>query len=179
MPSRTLVNTAVTAGGAATFQIDPHKEYTVESCKRLHLKGGINLFDCYAGQNVFCVNGAVDFDFFSGGGPEKPNAILSARMAIDSVAVGKTFKMENVYYDLDKWNLRQSSRAELERLYAILMQFPSMTVELSSHTDSRGSDDYNQTLSANRARACYEYLMVKGIAPVSYTHLTLPTTPYV
>jgi len=165
MPGHKLVNTAVTAGGAVTFRIDPKKEYSVESCKKLYLRNGINIFNCYDGENVFCANGAVDFDFFSGGGPEQPNAVLSARMAIDSVAVGKTFKLENVYYDLDKWYLRSSSKAELDRLYAILVNFPSMTVELSSHTDSRGSDTYNEDLSANRARACYEYLVVKGISP--------------
>lgn len=165
MPTYQLVSTAITSKGVASFFIDPVKEYSVETCKRLYIKGGINLFNCYDNsQDLFCINGASTVNFMSGGGADKPNAFLRASIGLDSVAVGKTFKLENVYYDLDKWKLRRSSKRELDKLYAILMQFPTMRVELASHTDSRGSDSYNDKLSNNRANSCYEYLISKGIA---------------
>ena len=160
-----LIKTAyTTTKGSTSFFIDPMKEYAVETCKQLYLKGGINLFNCYDTEdNLFCVNGASEFDFMSAGGADKPRAFLSASVGLDSITVGKTFQLENVYYDLDKWRLRSSSKKELNKLYSILSQFPSLTVELSSHTDSRGSDNYNEKLSSNRANSCYEYLISKGI----------------
>ena len=165
MPSNELVATKSTIRGTAVFFIDPEKEYTVETCKRLYLNAGINIFNCHDEGSIFCINGASSFDFTSGGGADKPNAFLNAQLAIDSVAVGKTFKLDNVYYDLGKANLRYSSKKELNKLYNILNQFPSMVVELSSHTDVRGSSAFNDKLSSNRANSCYNYLTGKGISP--------------
>lgn len=173
LPSYDLITTTTTYNGMGSFFVDPYKEYAVETCKRLHIKGGVNIFSCQDEGMIFCLNGAYDFDFASGGGHGKPNALLRARIAIDSISIGKTFTLENVYYDLDKWNLRNSSKRELNKLYNILVQYPSMVVELSSHTDSRGSHDYNNTLSSNRANSCFEYLVSKGIeahriVPIGY-----------
>lgn len=84
-------------------------------------------------------------------------------MAIDSITIGKTFKMDNVYYDSNKATLRGSSKKELNKLYDLLMAYPTMVVELASHTDSRGSMGHNERLSSYRAISCYEYLVGKGI----------------
>jgi len=163
MPENTLVATEYTIDGYASFFIDPKKEYKVETCKRLHINGGINVFNCFKDGKIFCLNGATEFNYTAGGGANKPSALLHAKIAIDSVAVGKTFKLDNVYYDTGKWSLRKSSKNELNRLIKILNQFPSMVVELSSHTDSRGSDEYNLDLSTKRAQSCSDYLLSKGI----------------
>ncbi len=165
MPEDSLVATEYTVNGFASFFIDPRKEYKVETCKRLHINGGINVFNCFAEGKIFCLNGASEFNYTAGGGINKPNALLEAKIALDSVSVGKTFKLENVYYDTGKWNLRRASKKELNKLIGILEQFPSMIVELSSHTDSRGSDEFNMELSAKRAQSCYDYLIEKGISP--------------
>jgi len=164
MPADSLLQVEYTINGRASFFIDPRKEYMVETCKRLHIKGGINVFNCFKEGKIFCLNGASEFNYSAGGGINKPNALLQAKIALDSVAVGKTFKLENVYYDTGKWSLRKTTKKQLNKLVEILVQFPSMRVELSSHTDSRGSDDYNLDLSRKRANSCLEYLITQGIS---------------
>lgn len=163
MPEEQLISTATTKRGRTGFRLISGKEYMVKSCKSLFVPGGINLFNCYEDEKIFCTTGAFDYDFMTVGGTESPNAILTAKMAIDSIVVGKTFQMANVYYDLNKSNLRESTKQELDKLYNLLVQYPGMVVELASHTDSRGGFTYNQELSAARAQSCFEYLLGKGI----------------
>lgn len=78
---------------------------------------------------------------------------------------GDTIKIENIYYDLDRWNIRPDAAIELDKLYAILIEYPTMKIELRSHTDSRAPDDYNLILSQRRATSAVNYLISKGIDP--------------
>lgn len=80
------------------------------------------------------------------------------------------FTLPEVRYPLDQWTLLVdstiNSKDSLDYVYNLLREYPGMVLELNSHTDSRGNDDYNQRLSVNRARACYKYLVEeKGIDP--------------
>jgi OOP family OmpA-OmpF porin len=81
------------------------------------------------------------------------------------IEVGQVFRLNNVFFDFDKWDLRSESFVELDRVVKLLNDNPSMEIELSAHTDSFGADDYNFKLSDNRAKSCMEYLLSKGIAP--------------
>ncbi len=76
---------------------------------------------------------------------------------------GDTFVLNNVYYDLDKSNIRPDAAIELDKLVLILKQHPTMRIELSSHTDSRASDAYNMALSQRRAASAVAYLVKQGI----------------
>jgi len=78
--------------------------------------------------------------------------------------VGKTFELENIYYDFDKHNIRPDAAAILDELVRTLRDNPTLRIELSSHTDSRGSDAYNMALSQRRAQAAVDYLVSRGIA---------------
>ncbi|MGK6352365.1 OmpA family protein [Parapedobacter sp. DT-150] len=78
--------------------------------------------------------------------------------------VGRTFELENIYYDFDKHNIRPDAAAVLDELVRTLRDNPTLKIELSSHTDSRGSDAYNLALSQRRAQAAVEYLISRGIA---------------
>ncbi len=69
-----------------------------------------------------------------------------------------------VLYEVNKWDLLPSSKDSLNYLYNLLIQNPTLKIELSSHTDSRGSVKDNDTLSIRRARSCVDYLVSKGIA---------------
>lgn len=80
------------------------------------------------------------------------------------IEIGQVFRLNNVFFDFDKWDLRPESFVELDRVVKLLKDNPSMEIELSAHTDSFGSDDYNFKLSDNRARSCMEYILSKGIA---------------
>ncbi|MFL5743058.1 MAG: OmpA family protein [Niastella sp.] len=81
----------------------------------------------------------------------------------DVPPVEEAIVMDNVYYDFDKATLRDESHASLDKLVAMLNAHPDISIELSAHTDNKGSEDYNQRLSEARARACVAYLISKGI----------------
>ena len=85
------------------------------------------------------------------------------------IEVGQVVRLNNVFFDFDKWNLRPESFVELDRVVKLLNENPAIEIEMGAHTDSRGSDDYNYKLSDNRARSCMEYLLSKGIAPSRIT----------
>ncbi|MFC7526899.1 OmpA family protein [Parapedobacter sp. GCM10030251] len=78
--------------------------------------------------------------------------------------VGRNFELENIYYDFDKHNIRPDASAILDELVRTLRDNPTLKIELSSHTDSRGSDAYNLGLSQRRAQAAVDYLVGRGIA---------------
>lgn len=74
------------------------------------------------------------------------------------------FIIKNIYYDFDKSNLRSESKTVLDTtLLAIMNENPQIIVEISSHTDSRGEDDYNMKLSQRRAESVVNYLIQSGI----------------
>ena len=79
------------------------------------------------------------------------------------VPTGTVIVLENIYYDFGKWNIRAGAARELDALSALMKRFPSMEIELSSHTDCRGSDDYNKDLSLKRAEAAHRYLVARGV----------------
>lgn len=78
--------------------------------------------------------------------------------------VGDTFELENIYYDFDKHNIRPDAAAILDELVRTLRDNPTLKIELSSHTDSRGSNAYNEALSQRRAQSAVDYLVSRGIA---------------
>lgn len=81
----------------------------------------------------------------------------------DKFEPGKTYVLKNIYYDFDKSNIRPDAAKELDKLLAILMENPGISIELGSHTDSRGADQYNQWLSQKRANSAAQYLIDRGI----------------
>ncbi|MFH1321865.1 MAG: OmpA family protein [Bacteroidota bacterium] len=81
---------------------------------------------------------------------------------LDQIVINKPIVLENIYYDYDKWNIRPDAAFELDKLVKVLEENPEITIELSSHTDSRGSDKYNMTLSQKRAGSAVNYIITVG-----------------
>nr|WP_240348244.1 OmpA family protein [Longitalea arenae] len=79
------------------------------------------------------------------------------------IEIGQVVRLNNVFFDFDKWDLRPESNVELDRVVKLLKENPAIEIELSAHTDSKGSDEYNFRLSDNRAKSCVEYIISKGI----------------
>lgn len=71
--------------------------------------------------------------------------------------------LRNIYYDYDKWEIRDDAALELNKLAELMRIYPTMRIELSSHTDARGDDLYNYALSRNRANSAVDYLISLGI----------------
>jgi len=97
------------------------------------------------------------------------------------IEIGQIVRLNNVFFDFDKWDLRSESFVELDRVVKLLEENPAIEIEMSAHTDSYGSDDYNFKLSDNRARSVMEYILSKGIAPgriISHGYgETIPVVP--
>ena len=83
----------------------------------------------------------------------------------EPIVLEKVFVLEDVYYDFDKYYIRPDAAVELDEVVALMQQYRSMKIELGSHTDARGSRQYNQRLSQNRANAAVEYIISRGIDP--------------
>jgi len=82
---------------------------------------------------------------------------------LKNVAVGSVIVLRNIFFDFDKATLRPESTNELERLIKLLNDLPTLKIEISSHTDSKGSDTYNMTLSQARSESVVGYLITHGI----------------
>lgn len=74
-----------------------------------------------------------------------------------------------IYFDLDKWNIREDAAVELAKIVEVLHENPKMKIAIRSHTDSRQTHQYNQILSDKRAQATRDWLIAKGIAPERLT----------
>ncbi len=72
------------------------------------------------------------------------------------------FEMPPIYFDYDKWNIRSDSKKVLDKLALKLEKYKSVYIKISSHTDSRGTDSYNQVLSERRAESTRNYLALVG-----------------
>jgi len=83
-------------------------------------------------------------------------------IAMKKIIQDENIALDNIYYDYDKWFIRKDARPALENLVRILKRNP-IIVELGSHTDSRGEDEYNMTLSDKRAEAAVDYIVSRGI----------------
>ena len=86
------------------------------------------------------------------------------RIMLNPVRVGETLQLTNVFYEIDSWELKNESIAELEKLCTLLKENSDIIVEVGGFTDSTGEADYNQTLSEKRAKSVVDYLTGKGIA---------------
>lgn len=86
-----------------------------------------------------------------------------ADFEVEEIIIDKPIVLENIYYDFDKWNIREDAARELDRLAKILKDNPDIYIEMGSHTDSRGKDMYNIVLSQKRAKAAVDFLISRGI----------------
>ena len=77
---------------------------------------------------------------------------------------GKVSTLENIYFDLNKSIIREDAKVELNKLVELMSDNPEIVVEISSHTDARGSDELNMKLSESRSQAAVDYIVSKGIS---------------
>jgi peptidoglycan-associated lipoprotein len=88
-------------------------------------------------------------------------------------SITKPVLIENIFYDFDRATLREESKESLNEIVTMLEDNPNVTIELSAHTDRKGSDEYNINLSQRRAQSVVDYLISAGIekerlTPVGY-----------
>ena len=78
--------------------------------------------------------------------------------------LAKVLDIPIIYFDFDKFDIRYDAEIELQKVLAVLNKYPTMNIDIRSHTDCRATMSYNETLSENRAQSTRQYLIDKGIA---------------
>jgi len=89
----------------------------------------------------------------------KSDKPFNIRVLLQPIEVGNKVVLKNIFFDTNKFDLRVESRSELQELVNFLAYNPSLKIEISGHTDNAGNDELNQTLSENRAKAVYQFLL--------------------
>ena len=77
--------------------------------------------------------------------------------------LAKILDVSIIYFDLDKWNIRPDAAEDLEKIIAVMNQYPNMSIDIRSHTDSRQTHKYNELLSDRRAKSTLEFMVKNGI----------------
>lgn len=91
------------------------------------------------------------------------NISFEKNLILEKIILNKSIVLENIYYDLDKADIRNDAALELNKLVRILIDNPKISIELSSHTDDRATVEYNLDLSQRRAQSAVNYIISKGI----------------
>ncbi len=96
---------------------------------------------------------------------EVTNVTLDTTIVLEPLILERSIVLDNIYYDLDRAEIRPDAAEELDKLVQILKDNPSIRIELSSHTDARATDAYNDALSQRRAESAVDYIVSQGIDP--------------
>ena len=144
------------------FIFEPGNHYTIMIRKKgffnKRIQAYVDIKDC-----ILCFDGLGKvepgvLDLMSRG-----NSIgtFLANIDMEPIAINKTYAIDNIYYEFDKAEITPSAEVELNKLVTLLQDNQQVIVELGSHTDARGNDDYNLKLSEKRAAAAVAYLVAK------------------
>ena len=133
--------------GKCTFTLDPETNYRLEASKETG-EPDTKYLTVTATQSTV--------------GKHAPTTLYSV-LELEKVKKGIAIKIENIYYDLDKWYIRPDAAKELDKLVKVMKDNPTLEIELSSHTDCRATIKYNQQLSSKRAESAVAYLASQGI----------------
>ncbi|TNF47531.1 MAG: OmpA family protein [Bacteroidetes bacterium] len=125
--------------GIVTIKVDRNKSYWAHASKK----------------------GFVD-DNVAFNSSNENDKLIDLELKLPPIVKGDKFKLENIFYDLNKATLRPESKLALDKLADFIIK-NELKIELSSHTDARGSDAYNLKLSQARAQSCVDYLITKGV----------------
>ncbi len=136
--------TSQSGSGSFSFQIDANSDYQLVGKK-----------DSYI-SNIEKVS--------TKGLTRSQTLYVELEVGVEKVEAGKALTLQNIYYDLNKANVKQDASSDLEKLTIFLQDNPSFKVEIASHTDNQGADDYNLKLSLERAQNVVTYLVSKGIS---------------
>lgn len=88
---------------------------------------------------------------------------VNININLDPVSRGSVSTLQNIFFDVDKYELKEKSITELEKVVQFMRENPLIRVEIGGHTDNTGNASYNIQLSEKRAAAVYQYILDKGI----------------
>jgi outer membrane protein OmpA-like peptidoglycan-associated protein/tetratricopeptide (TPR) repeat protein len=94
---------------------------------------------------------------------QKANKPFQIEVPLSTIEIGKTSILKNVFFDVNRYDLKPESQSALQNLINFMALNPSVRIELAGYTDNMGNDQLNQTLSQNRAKSVYDYLVNHGV----------------
>ncbi|HRW22727.1 MAG TPA: OmpA family protein, partial [Bacteroidales bacterium] len=94
---------------------------------------------------------------------EDPSEPYIMNIPLQPIREGVTVVLKNIFFDFNKFELKSESYPELKKVIDFMVLNPHVKIEIGGHTDNVGNKDFNQTLSNNRAKAVYTYLINNGI----------------
>ena len=97
------------------------------------------------------------------------NVEFDTKVHLDRIVIEKPIVLNNIYYDLDKADIRKDAEPVLDSLVMIMNDNPDIFIELGSHTDDRAGDQYNMDLSRRRAISAVRYIINSGVEPERIT----------
>lgn len=154
--------------GATVKVIDENNEEVLSTITDSEGNYSLEL-DCNQGNFVRALmEGYVPFEEYIGVSDGKPK-IIDFYLERDLITAGfgddlaKLLQLSTIYFDFDKYNIRKDSEIEVEKVIAAMEKYPSLKIQVNSHTDSRGPAAYNLWLSQKRAESTINYMIAKGI----------------
>jgi peptidoglycan-associated lipoprotein len=137
--------------GDFVFNTEPNKKYKIMAFKDFYIPAEAE-FDTSVQGKVY-----IDLQM-------KVESYYDAEDIINKKEDGTVLiELENIYFDLDKWNIKPQAAQVLDVLVNLLKKYPYMEIQIGSHTDTRASNMYNLRLSNKRAASALEYLVQNGI----------------
>ncbi len=133
------------AGGSVSVVVSPNRMLKVTAAKT----------DYFTRSETIPTTGLLDAD--------ADTIVLAVRLILEPIVRDVEITISNIYYDYDKASLRADALPVLDTLAGILIENPTLSVEIGSHTDSRGNSTYNLRLSQARAQSVVNYLVSKGV----------------
>lgn len=134
------------------YQLKPGREYSLQVSKEGYFKQEMTV----STSGIQLIRGAADL-------------YLERIVYLNPIEINKEIVLEDIYYDFDKWDIREDAKPSLLRLKKIMQDNPEIDIQLSSHTDCRGTEDYNLELSQKRAQSARQFLISQGIDPERIT----------
>lgn len=145
------IDTLITDGEGMYFfeAMSPDTEYKIFAHKNGYLNPDGKLI------NTQGVTQSISLDSLNG---------FDMNFVLQKIEKNKEYEIRDIYYDLDKYELRPASVVELDKIVSMLNNNPDICIQINSHTDERASDTYNKILSNNRAKSVVDYLNSQGIS---------------
>jgi len=140
-PKGILSKVQTNSAGQFSFVLNENSDYQLKGEKNAYLADNLNTFSTTS---------------------LAPSTVVKRNLYLEKIELKKAIRVDNIYYDLDKSDIRPDAALELDKLIMILKDNPTIVIELGSHTDSRADDDYNMALSRRRAKAAAAYIVDVG-----------------
>ncbi len=128
------------------------KDYKIKASK----VGYLNAFETISTKSISVEKG-------------KLSTTINVELVLNKIFTNVEITLENIYYNFNKSNIRSDAEPTLDSLSQLLLQNPQINIQLSSHTDCRGDDEYNLILSQKRAESAVAYIAKKGVSTARMT----------